>query len=312
MKDAYSFDRDAEGAKPATRSWRRPTGASSTASACATARWRPTAAPSVATERGVPGDCRDRRRRHRLLPDSDYAANMEKAEALAPQAGRARRPPADGENATPGKSTCADVAQYLGVPLQQTVKSLVLATETTAQRAGEIIKTRSGCCMLRGDHDMNEIKVNKVPGWRTVSALRPWPRSRTISAASPGTWACSGCASRCGWWWTARWRSWPTGFAAPTNPTSTSPASTGAATCPSRTSWPTCATWWPATVARWQGRAGDRARHRGGPCVLPRHQVQQGHERHLPGRQRQAAVHGDGLLRHWHHPPACRGHRAEP
>jgi len=50
MKDAYSFDRDQDcGRRPATRSWPRPTARSSTASACATAPWRPTAAPSAAT-----------------------------------------------------------------------------------------------------------------------------------------------------------------------------------------------------------------------------------------------------------------------
>jgi prolyl-tRNA synthetase len=49
MKDAYSFDRDQAAPRPATRSWRRPTARSLTASACATAPWRPTAAPLAAT-----------------------------------------------------------------------------------------------------------------------------------------------------------------------------------------------------------------------------------------------------------------------
>jgi prolyl-tRNA synthetase len=61
--------------------------------------------------------------------DSDYAANMEKAEALAPAGphGAATKPLA--KTPTPGKSTCADVAELLGVPLATTVKSLVLATD---------------------------------------------------------------------------------------------------------------------------------------------------------------------------------------
>jgi prolyl-tRNA synthetase len=46
---------------------------------------------------------------------------------------------------TPGKSTCADVAELLGVPLQSTVKSLVLATDQLNEQ-GEVVKSRSGCC----------------------------------------------------------------------------------------------------------------------------------------------------------------------
>ena len=96
-------------------------------------------------------------------PGSDYAANMEKAEALAPQGPRAAATQALAKTPTPGKSTCADVADLLGLPLQRTVKSLVLATDTTNEQ-GEIVKTQVWLLLLRGDHDMNEIKVNKVPG----------------------------------------------------------------------------------------------------------------------------------------------------
>ena len=64
---------------------------------------------------------------------------------------------------TPGKATCADVAQLLGVPLATTVKSLVLATDTLNE-AGDIVGAQVWLLLLRGDHDMNEIKVAKVPG----------------------------------------------------------------------------------------------------------------------------------------------------
>jgi prolyl-tRNA synthetase len=95
--------------------------------------------------------------------DSDYAANMEKAEALPPQLPRPAPTQPMTKTATPGKSTCADVALYLGVPLQQTVKSLVLATEEK-NADGELVNTQVWLIMLRGDHEMNEVKVNKVPG----------------------------------------------------------------------------------------------------------------------------------------------------
>ncbi|BEU97764.1 proline--tRNA ligase [Acidovorax sp. DW039] len=96
-------------------------------------------------------------------PGSDYAANMEKAEALAPQGPRGAANQPLTKTPTPGKSTCADVAELLGLPLQRTVKSLVLATDTTNEH-GEIVKTQVWLLLLRGDHDMNEIKVSKVEG----------------------------------------------------------------------------------------------------------------------------------------------------
>ncbi len=96
-------------------------------------------------------------------PGSDYAANMEKAEALAPAGPRPAAAQAMVKTPTPGKATCADVAAMLSVPLQSTVKSLVLATDQTNE-AGEIVKSEVWLLLLRGDHDMNEIKVAKVPG----------------------------------------------------------------------------------------------------------------------------------------------------
>ena len=96
-------------------------------------------------------------------PGSDYAANMEKAEALAPSGPRPAPAQAFAKTPTPGKSTCADVAELLGVALQHTVKSLVLATDTL-NKDGEIVKTQIWLLLLRGDHDMNEVKVGKLPG----------------------------------------------------------------------------------------------------------------------------------------------------
>ena len=96
-------------------------------------------------------------------PTSDYAANMEKAEALAPQGERKAASQVMTKTATPGKATCADVAELLGIPLQSTVKSLVLATETK-DKEGSAVKTQVWLLLLRGDHDMNEVKVGKLDG----------------------------------------------------------------------------------------------------------------------------------------------------
>jgi prolyl-tRNA synthetase len=97
-------------------------------------------------------------------PSSDYAANMEKAQALAPQQPRPAAAQALAKTPTPGKSTCADVAVLLGLPLAQTVKSLVLATDDVNDQ-GEVLKSQVWLLLVRGDHDMNEVKVGKLPGF---------------------------------------------------------------------------------------------------------------------------------------------------
>ena len=96
-------------------------------------------------------------------PASSYAANMEKAEALAPSQLRGAADQALTKTATPSQSTCEDVAALLSVPLSTTVKSLVLATDTLNEQ-GEIVKSQVWLLLLRGDHDMNEVKVGKLPG----------------------------------------------------------------------------------------------------------------------------------------------------
>ncbi len=109
-------------------------------------------------------------------PDSDYAANIELAEAVAPAVPRAAPSATLVKTPTPGKSTCEDVAQLLGIPLQQTVKSLVLATDD-CNAAGDIIGTTVWLLLVRGDHSLNEVKTGKLPGmkagWRfaTVSEI---------------------------------------------------------------------------------------------------------------------------------------------
>jgi prolyl-tRNA synthetase len=94
---------------------------------------------------------------------SEYAANVELAEALSLIERRAAPSAALVKTPTPGKSTCEDVAELLGVPLQHTVKSLVLATDDKSE-AGDIVKTIVWLLLVRGDHSLNEIKAGKVKG----------------------------------------------------------------------------------------------------------------------------------------------------
>ena len=96
-------------------------------------------------------------------PTSDYAANVELAEALPLVAARAAPSQALQKTPTPGKSTCEDVADLLGLPLAHTVKSLVLATDEKNE-AGDVVKTTVWLLLVRGDHGLNEVKAGKVPG----------------------------------------------------------------------------------------------------------------------------------------------------
>jgi len=164
MKDAYSFDRDQASAKASyevmAQAYRRIFDRFGL-------RYRAVAADSGA----IGGDLSEEFQviaatgEDAIIycPDSDYAANIEKAEALAPQGPRPAPGKAMEKTLTPGKSTCQDVADFLGVPLKSSIKSLVLATDEL-DAAGEVVKTQVWLLLLRGDHNMNEIKVGKVPG----------------------------------------------------------------------------------------------------------------------------------------------------
>ncbi len=91
-------------------------------------------------------------------PTSDYAANMEAAEALAPAEARKAASQSLTKAPTPGKQRCEDVAALLGLTLKQTVKSIVLSVEKEeGQREIWLL-------LLRGDHELNEVKAGKLPG----------------------------------------------------------------------------------------------------------------------------------------------------
>jgi prolyl-tRNA synthetase len=164
MKDAYSFDRDQASAKA---SYQVMAGAYRKIFDRFGLTYRAVAADSGA----IGGDLSEEFQVIAATgedaivycPGSDYAANMEKAEALAPVGPRKPAAQTMTQVPTPGKSTCEDVALLLGVPLSTTVKSLVLATDVKDDK-GNVTKTQVWLLLLRGDHDMNEVKVGKLPG----------------------------------------------------------------------------------------------------------------------------------------------------
>ncbi|MBC7415461.1 MAG: proline--tRNA ligase, partial [Herminiimonas sp.] len=168
MKDAYSFDRDVAGLK---QSYQIMYDAYVRIFDRFGLQFRPVAADNGAIggsgshEFHVIADTGEDAIVY--CPDSDYAANMEAAEALAPATTAPAATQALTKTATPGKSTCADVAALLALPLTQTVKSLVLTVEPEEAKDGKsaVAAEKSvWLLLLRGDHDLNEVKAAKVPG----------------------------------------------------------------------------------------------------------------------------------------------------
>ena len=94
-------------------------------------------------------------------PSSDYAANMEAAEALPLVAARPAASQALAKVATPDATKCEAVAALLKLDLSQTVKTIALTSETETD--GKVTK-QYFMLLLRGDHELNEIKVGKVAG----------------------------------------------------------------------------------------------------------------------------------------------------
>lgn len=162
MKDAYSFDRDVEGLK---RSYQIMFDAYVKIFNRFGLQFR-----AVAADNGAIGGSGS----HEFhviadtgedaivyCPTSDYAANMEAAEAIAPAVPRAAATQTLTKTATPGKAKCEDVAALLNLPLTQTVKSIVLTVEKEDKG---VVSKEIWLLLLRGDHDLNEVKAAKIPG----------------------------------------------------------------------------------------------------------------------------------------------------
>ena len=85
-------------------------------------------------------------------PESDYAANIELAEALAPATSRKAAAEHMHRVPTPGRTRCEEVAEQLSLPLQRTVKAIAVMHDD-----------EFNLLLLRGDHSLNEVKASKLP-----------------------------------------------------------------------------------------------------------------------------------------------------
>jgi prolyl-tRNA synthetase len=164
MKDGYSFDRDQDAAG---RSYDAMYAAYGRIFDRLGLQYR-----AVAADTGAIGG--DRSHEFQVIadtgedaivycPTSSYAANIELAEALPLSAERGAASKTLEKTPTPDKSTCPEVAELLGVPLATTVKSLVLATDETDD-AGKVVATTVWLLLVRGDHELNEVKAGKLDG----------------------------------------------------------------------------------------------------------------------------------------------------
>ena len=159
MKDAYSFDRDVEGLK---KSYQMMFDAYTRIFQRMGLKFR-----AVTADNGAIGGSGSQEF-HVIAdtgedaivycPSSDYAANLEAAESLALIASRADAKQAMQKVATPDKTNCAEVAALLNIPLETTVKSLLFAVD---QEKGP---AKLFMLLLRGDHELNEVKASKIPG----------------------------------------------------------------------------------------------------------------------------------------------------
>ncbi|MCD8504208.1 MAG: proline--tRNA ligase [Burkholderiaceae bacterium] len=160
MKDAYSFDRDVNGAM---RSYQAMFDAYNKIFTRLGLNFRAVAADtgsiggSSSHEFQVIADIGED-----LIvydPRTEYAANIELAAAPCLVETRAPANQTMQKVHTPGAATCEEVKNLLGIDLTHTVKSIVLATEPADE------PPKIWLLLLRGDHDLNEIKVGKLPGF---------------------------------------------------------------------------------------------------------------------------------------------------
>ncbi|MBC7489359.1 MAG: proline--tRNA ligase [Glaciimonas sp.] len=164
MKDAYSFDRDLDGLK---KSYQTMYDTYIRIFNRFGLQFRP-----VAADNGAIGGTAS----HEFhviaatgedaivyCPTSEYAANMEAAEALAVDVSRAVPTQALTKTATPGKAKCEAVAELLNIPLSATIKSVILTVEKAATEK-KLASKEVWLLMVRGDHVLNEIKANNIPG----------------------------------------------------------------------------------------------------------------------------------------------------
>lgn len=115
---------------------------------------------------------------------SDYAANIEKAEALAPQEPRPQPGAEIQEVATPGQHSIEQVSAFLGIPSSRTVKTLLVMAETADD---EDNSKKAVALVLRGDHELNTIKAEHLQGVRAPLTFASEALVESLCHCKPGS-----------------------------------------------------------------------------------------------------------------------------
>lgn len=105
---------------------------------------------------------------------SNYAANVELAEAVAPQGERPLPSQELKEVATPGQHTIADLSKFLNIDTTSSIKTLVVNSEADENGNKNIV-----LLILRGDHNLNDLKAEKLPG---IASPLEWADEERIEA----------------------------------------------------------------------------------------------------------------------------------
>ncbi|MEW7313710.1 proline--tRNA ligase [Buttiauxella gaviniae] len=112
--------------------------------------------------------------------DSDYAANIEFAEAVAPAGGRAAPTVEMTQIDTPNAKTIAELVEQFNLPVEKTVKTLMVkATEGSAYPLVALL--------IRGDHELNEVKAEKLPQVASPLTFASEEEIRAVVKAGPGS-----------------------------------------------------------------------------------------------------------------------------
>ncbi|BBF87325.1 prolyl-tRNA synthetase [Aquitalea magnusonii] len=178
MKDAYSFDRSAEAAGVSYDNMY--------AAYCRIFDRLGLTYRAVAADTGAIGG--DRSHEFQVIadtgedaiiycPDSDYAANIELAEAVAPAGERPAASAALTKVHTPKVKTIAELVDFLSIDIKSTVKALVVEGSE-----GEAV-----LMLVRGDHELNEVKAEKVAGIKKPLTMASPAIIREAFGANPGS-----------------------------------------------------------------------------------------------------------------------------
>ncbi len=114
--------------------------------------------------------------------NSDYAANVELAVALPPEGERAQGSADMEEVATPGIITIAELCEFLTVTPQSTVKTLIVRGEPTEDNQTPVV-----ALVLRGDHTLNQTKVEKLAGIASPLEMADEATVRSVCGANFGS-----------------------------------------------------------------------------------------------------------------------------